>query len=445
MRAGTAALPMGGWCGVLLAAGILCSAGCAELGGLDPRVPLGLSPDTGMTQQELHTELAEFSARFVSMLGAMGDRIQAEGAPPAVVRRALVLRVQLAPVVQQHALEPDPRHGYVALLSLAVLLRRYVDGEGGRLDFEGQEAIVRNTVVRLEDDLVRLGARFLPPPRLEELRTQIEAFAREQQPGGGFAVLRAEDSLADLETRSALMSLVELPLLPIRALGGVEEGPAAIREFTQTSRGIAAILATLPLQLRWQVDLLVEDTLSEERLAVALDELEALAGSAERISAAAERLPETFALRLREVEGPLRELDETLETARSLLDPLGRTAQEVARAGRAWGRIVDGDERKAAGTAQDQANEDGAPDLESWRSTASEVGRSAERIRRAADAIARLAGERRKGDATTPVDVLDRRMRDLVDFVFWRLALLGVVFLALCLAYRFASSRLARS
>lgn len=427
---------------------LLPLCGCAEL----PRAlssvtePLGLStPANEMTESELHSELAEFSARFASVMGSLGERVISDGASAQVRRRALLLRVQLVPLVQQHALDRDPRSGYVALLSLTVMLRLYVTAEDGHLDFGPHQKVVAASVRQLEDELVELGGRFLEPDRLDPLRDEIETFARENRPTRDFTTARVEDSLFEAKSDPRFTRILELPMAPFRALSGVEQGPAAIREFTQTARTFAAIVATLPMQLRWQADLLVYETLRAEAVSDALGALEQTAASAQRLSAASERLPEDLAQALAASEAPLRALDDTLVRVGDLLEPLRSTASEIAHAGNAWADLVDEDDR---GDGRDGSDEpDGAsaeePDLEAWQRTAEQIGQAALRLSAAARSIdALLEGGSEHGENMDGRPI-DARLRDLVDHIFERIVMLLVVVLALALAYRFLAPRLA--
>ncbi|HKK50768.1 MAG TPA: hypothetical protein VKA74_04240 [Myxococcota bacterium] len=462
-----------------LALGLCSISGCAQLedplggsiGAWNGSVAAAGSPE--MTEAELHSELAEFSARFGSVMGTLGERIPADESSARTRRNILVLRVQLVPLVQQHALDRDPRAGFVSLLSLTVMLRRQVehprDGsarEGqASLDFGSHQSVVEKAIRSLENDLLSLGRRFLDEDRLSRLHHEVEAFAREKRPGKGFAVAQVEESLIEAETSNRFSRILDLPLAPFRALSGVEQGPAAIREFTQTARGFAAIVSTLPLQLRWQADLLIHETLQRGAIDEMITAVERATAGADAIRGTVARLPEEIRRSLISAEDPLRVLNESLDRARALAGPLESAAAEVARAGAAWSRLVHDGSDESPESADEEtrarpsegvrvarrarevegAGEESGPKLEDWTRLVDRIGRAASRLEAASRSVQRLIDRGEGASAGDPaaLEKLDRRLQGLVDHVVSRALLLLAGILALSLLYRFLSSRLA--
>ena len=429
---------------------VLFTSGCAELPMSLVTDPLGLtsSAEAEMTEAELQSELALFTTRFGSVMGTLGEQITSGDTRPSVRRRALLLRIQLLPLVQQYALDRSPREGYVALLSLMTMLRLHATTEDGALDFGRHQARVEAATRQLENELVQLGRRFLDEEGLDRLRDEIEAFAREHQPSGGFAMAQVEASLVESRWNPRFEQILDIPMAPFRALSGVEHGPAAIREFTQTARGFAAIVATLPLQLRWQVELLLHETLQRDEVSSVIAALTQTAESAERLSAAGARLPEDLRRTLEASEGPLRQLDATLVHAEDLLEPLRIAAAEITEAGTAWEGVIRADQRQGeVGGRRD------GPDFAAWQATASEIGEAARRLEAAARSIDELLqGLRRPGereDATAggngALQRLDQQLRSLLDLVVGRIVLVLAIGFVLALTYRFLSARIGSS
>ena len=88
---------------------------------------------------------------------------------------------------------------------------------------------------------------------------------------------------------------------PFRALGGVSEGAVAIREFNDTAIRFSTVVEGLPDQIRWQSELLLFDLESRDATVRALAAGEALAESANRMTAAVDALPDNVALLLEEL------------------------------------------------------------------------------------------------------------------------------------------------
>lgn len=432
---------------LLLLALLLGSAtsGCATAEEpLDPLRPLWepfqeSSSQQELTEAQLQSDLAEFAARFSSVMGALGERITAEGASPEVRRRALLLRVQLVPLIQQHALERDARSAFVSLFSITVMLRRSVESEAGVRDFGPYQPLIQEAAHSLEQDLIALGRRFLDEERFDRLREEIESFAREHQTGNGFAVAQVEESLIEAQRSDRFGAILDLPLAPFRAFRGVEQGPAAIREFTQTARVFAAIVSTLPLQLRWQVELLLQETLQRQQIVETLAAIERVAASAERVSQMTERLPTELRRTIEAAEPPLQQLDTTLRRARSLAGPLESAAAEVANAGLAWGQLVDREP-----SAKEPDDGDLEAQLERWGALATRVGEAARSLEAATRSLQTLLEGQpgRSAEDASRQQGLDRLLRELTDHLISRVLFLTAALLALALLYRYLAARI---
>jgi hypothetical protein len=322
--------------------------------------------------------------------------------------------------VQQHVLTRDATAAYMSILSLTVMLRQYVTEGEGRANFGERQELVQEAARDLEQELIALGRRFLTPEELQAARATVESFARERPIRRGVAVTQVESALAEVERSDAFRSFIELPLVPFRALEGVGEGAQAIHDFNHTAHGFSAIVATLPTQLRWQAELLLLDLRD---------------------------LPAELAQGLEGAERPLSQIQQTLQGARELTGPLTETAHAVAEAAEAWRRTIRRDEDRqlpdvAAGPPRPRF------DVSEWTAAAAEIGRAADRLGSAAQAVQALIESRQAvRNLRESAEVLagaERRAREVADHLVERIALAAAGLLTLALVYRLVALRLAR-
>lgn len=148
-------------------------------------------------------------------------------------------------------------------------------------------------------------------------------------------------------------------MAPFRAIAGVESGAQAIREFNATAAQFTEIVDSLPQRLRWQMELLSYD-LQEQggALEQSLDSFKLVAESADRMSLAAERLPEdareallnasaelearsgTLKALLVEYRSAISETGTTAGSLAPLIEALSRTSEQLNQAGTAWTGLI---------------------------------------------------------------------------------------------------------
>ena len=230
--------------------------------------------------------------------------------------------------------------------------------------------------------------------------------------------------------------MLELPLTPFRALEGVESGAGSIRDFNATARQFNDLLASLPQQTRWQLQLFLYDLESRDSLQRGVASLEQMAESSQRFSAAFEHLPEatrreltTFLAESPQTQRDLRLTIASAADALARVDPLLHTLERVAGAvggaGDSWAEVVREVKRERPADVAAAARPEGRPfDIADYERTARAVQGAAAEIRAA---LAELPS----GSDWSP----------LVDQLFWRaVALMGVAF-ALLLTYRILTRR----
>ena len=415
--------------------GCVLGAGCAGLRLPMPSLPAAMGGKPRISQDELRTLLVDFSGRFAASVSEAADDIHDRTRDRGARKRTLLWKIHLIPLAQQEALSPDPREGYVSLLTLVVLQRRYLTEGSGRDLFGELQPVAVAAARGLEDDARQLGTQFLAPAELERVTGEVEELAhRRPVYGREFDVQDARLVIAEVQTSAAFDWVWSIPLSPFRALEGVSSGAQAIHEFNETAWAFSQIVEGLPQQMRWQSELLLYDVEDRETLVAGLATFQSLAESASRASAAVEALPEHLRLALAESEGTLVRANEVLASAQALVGPLNETAQHVQQAGLSWAGIFqrDGDQPE------------GRPfDVTEWERAAREIATAGARL-------AELTGELRTlvesqqldaalGHVSTTVERAETSAQGVVDGAAWRGLQLLVAFFVLLVAYRLLS------
>jgi hypothetical protein len=220
--------------------------------------------------------------------------------------------------------------------------------------------------------------------------------------------------------------VVDLPMVPFRALSGVSDTALAVNSFNDTAKEFTQTVADLPHLTRWQLELLLYDAEELEAVDRALVAAESFAGGAERISTVAETLPEELgaelAARLEEARSTLAELDSALARAENLSGPLSHVADRVGDASAQWTALL------AELRQPEEGEAEGRPfDVREYESAAGRIADASRELRT-------LVTELRGLDAGAG--------RALLDAAAWRAGLLILCFFAALASYRFATSRL---
>jgi hypothetical protein len=419
----------------LLAALIAVLPGCASAPFRAPLLGLG-GPERGFSQEELADELNAFASRFAGLVSTATEEISAASEDPQVRRRALLFGLRLTPAVQEAVFTPNPRAGYVRVLTVTVMLRYYLTTGDGRNLFGASQPIAVSIAEALEADAYAIGARFLTSAQLRDVRREVARLA-ELYPiqGTQFSLVRARQGVQEAQSQGVLYSVISLPLAPFRALQGVDTGAAAIRDFNQTARRIGAIVAALPLELRGEMQLLLLELeeLRAVRQSVAAFELAAASG--ERASLAMERLPDdlraTLDLEVRailaESQQPIGQATQALTRAAEIAGPLQDTATQLREASQLWREILGPNDPTPRGP------DERSFDVREWEASARTVGATAVELRALAVELKGLSAALHGFSSSAGLDRL-----------FWRAVSLLAAFFALLLAYRVLGSRLAR-
>ena len=143
--------------------------------------------------------------------------------------------------------------------------------------------------------------------------------------GDEFWVASFQRTAREVRASGALDWVVGVPLSPVRALEGVGSGAAAIHDFNDTALRFSRVVEGIPVQLRWQAELLLYDVEDRESLSNALASLDTISQSARLASEAVAKLPADLHSLLEDSERTLERLQKVVASAQEFAVPLRDT------------------------------------------------------------------------------------------------------------------------
>lgn len=425
--------------------------------------------ETKYTQEQLRADLVSLANSYELQISAAADKISRSTTETHYREDALLWQMIVLPRVRRLAFLPDPRQGYLAMLVVSAGLRDYFEQGEGKDLFGEYQSIAIDTSRALETEAYSVGTRFLTEEQLREVREEVAAIVEKSPVRGTFSpesfVSAVQQTTSDDDN---IGWVVKLPMVPVRALTGVSEGAQAIHEFTDASRYLSDVAASLPQMMRWQTELLVYDLERRDSVLAGLSGWEELADSSQRLAEAAERLPEDMRIQtadlidqlqkqqedlrrtLTEARSAIADVDRALLSARQLAEPFAALAGQVQLAGASWTdamrevRAMQGN-----GSAASPTKEKKEFDIREYEATAREVTVAAAEIRDLVLELHRLVESPQLSTAinglTAGVGRAEASSQALINLVAWRLFQLVVFFFLALLGYRTVAVRLTRS
>ena len=140
------------------------------------------------------------------------------------------------------------------------------------------------------------------------------------------------------------MDVLNIPMSPFRAMGGVDRGAQAIERFRGTAEQFSDVVEELPESARLQLLLLLYDMEETEMAQSILDSTSKFAESSSRMAGSVEKLPEEFreqaSLLIDQIDAKQSNIQETLGKTEKTIVALEQTADSISEAARAFESTV---------------------------------------------------------------------------------------------------------
>jgi hypothetical protein len=259
-----------------------------------------------MTSAELRLKVYAFAGLFEGTVAGAADLIMDKTDDPATRRNALAWKLYAIPEVQKAAFHYDPLAGLIDVVALCGQMKAFLGPGGGGEDLFGEwQGIAVKASSMLDDEVWALGTSLTVSGDVTEVRQNVAEWVTEN-PINDVTMVRK--STRELSAKLA----TETGSGAAAAIGGITD------TVSDLSDRLTIYAASLPMQARWQAQMLVYDMLEEAELENLGSTTESLADSIDRIASTVELTPD---LAVRERAKTLDELD---AIAQAMIDAIDR-------------------------------------------------------------------------------------------------------------------------
>jgi hypothetical protein len=398
--------------------------------------------------KELDQRLYAYADRYTTLVVSAADDI-VQGNPDADQRR-LAHQIKLVGTssIYDIVTNPDPFTKLMDLL-LVVTLQSYTWIDEDRADkaFGARAQPLIRALRTARTDIWKLASGILKPDQLQRLDNLILE-SRKDNPDVSFvsfmrfnevSAARNKSVIAELKTESGLFSSIS------EATKVADEARLlAERAFYQTKR--------MPFLLNWQMEGLLNETLAKPEIRGPLEGSAQMMEAVNRVSATAEKLPQTIAA---ERAAIFDELGKREPTVTRLLEQTRKTTAEARDLTQSGERLTQQLNETSKGLNVTLASLDSfvtkhnllAPPkpgaepfrIEPYVAAAQQINQTVAGVNNALANSQKFVEARPWQAALADADALARAR---IDQVFWRAAMLLGLFFMLLLAYRVIASRL---
>jgi len=436
-----------------------------------------------LTEEDLFNRLSGFATLFSAAVQGAADRIIAQSRDPEeleIHRKALQWKLTYVPECRRVVYAYEPRTAFVFAWVLCADMERFLTDGKGKDAFGPHQQIAIDTAKELEEAVYTIGLGFLPKDKADEVRAQIKEFSKANPiVAGGDADPTAIAKVTNTVTDSFAW-IINLPLAPFRAFGGIDEGAQAVRQIANVARRATAFAEGLPNEARWQVEVLLLDLEKNALVQSTSESVRVAAESSASLAKTAENLPERVGDQvvrtLEETEGKLEGVRTTLEAAESttreiqtaldkadgIAGSVERTSTSFAEAGRAWDQTLRtfGDTYRLLSPEESSDTPTPAPseppgeetppfDINDYTKATESATAMAAELRGLLDDFNRIltdgeVEDRLDAATTTTLDRTTEATKGLIDYLTVRAIAIVAAILAAALGYRLLAPRLAR-
>lgn len=322
--------------GLLLALAVLLAA-CSSVpvlgGGEDGDGSVGSK--LYARREEVRRSLEHFVERFSGSVQSRADEIAAEAQDPEVVRNALAWKVRAIAACRTSVFQENPVAALLDTWGVVVQMRlQFEEGEAQDAFGDWQERVVEVSS-DLEAEFLRVARSLLEDEQVEDIQASLVSWAREDPLQGSLMRGTVEPpGLAEREDRDDLLGkLINLPFSSLARLTGVSETARAIESASAALDRATRIVRHLPLDTRWQGELLAQELQRKESVVALTENLDTVAKGIEELPA---NLEERLVTVLDRSQEELQDVRKTTEEAHATVEAAQAALEEMQRAGVAW-------------------------------------------------------------------------------------------------------------
>jgi hypothetical protein len=428
---------------VLLMLGIVCSSGCSllksTLGLPDKAIQAVLSLNReGVTIDpvELQSQLIRFSDHYLdAMISATGLLRQGEEEHPD--RRTLLKRrIAMTDDVLSIATGSNAYANLLDMIILVSLNRVNIENYWMPKRFGDSAKPLLDAGLDAEKEIWRIAGTALQQQQIDELRNGIRAW-RDQHPDGrtprdvgslGFASEIAKMSKVNQADKSSVFNLLIID--PFAGLDPATSELANTRLFAERGLFLARRMPTL---VRWETELLALQTAEMPQIEKLLSSTNQFSASVERFSLVSERLPAL-------ISSEREQIVQALDAQRPGLISLAAQTEKALGAGKLMSEATNATLNTYRALMNQLDERPSNPNAEPFRigdytAAAAQISASAERLTTLLEALGKTISPERLDMLSARADLLGKQAqasgKEVVDYAFKKLLLLGVILITL--------------
>ncbi len=270
-----------------------------------------------MSPGELRTRLDDLAAVYSGSIEQAADRVIAETSDPEIERHALLWKLNSIPAAYRALFQADPAVALIDTWAFSSQMADYFENGPGKDDFEQFSHIALDASRKLEATITQLVAQTRTDENIEPFRDKVRVWVAEHPIQRDFVyrdtAVQVLTTNLDKKKLDALQTVGNLAL-------SVED--IAFRLF--------AYMDMLTKQARWQSELLMGDPYNDAGFGLALNSLNEMVATVDRIAPILEKAPEMLVGEKEKVLAALRqERNETLvDIDRQRIDTLNYLTRE---------------------------------------------------------------------------------------------------------------------
>lgn len=326
-------------CALFLLAALVFSAGCNNS---NQKLSIRHQPSTEnlLSKEELHEKLHQFEDTFEANIRRVCEELVMANPTRRVKRLTLIWQMRILPMARNALDQENPLGALLDAWTLCIRLDNYLRKGEGRNFFGEHQDMALSAVWESEREIAHIATLVMPPDVLKRTSEKMQEVAANNPIRGEFSGADVRAALQKQDQDAVLQTVLSLPLVPFRWLGGVDETAQAIKGFTIVAGRLTDVVHGLAADARLQTQLLLLEVEDLDTVKSALKSLETFSESSKRFADTAEKLPEKLRTG---IAGTLDDIDErrdklrsTIDETKALVERIEATASKTAKAGDAW-------------------------------------------------------------------------------------------------------------
>ena len=314
------------------------------------------TPPKKLNPLRLRADLLFFADDFAAEVAGTAATIAADTDDRRLREKALYFKIRTIPAMQAAVGQEDPRGAFLDAWAICIMIHDYADRPRAKALLGDRQPALLELAIEFEQEILEIGRRHFSSRQLELAKREIEAFADGHPLSDRFDF---DATHLDRSDGNAILSLLTMPMAPMRGMEGIGNTPDAIMHVAALASTVGDIIRYLPVSIRWQVELLLLEMQSLDVVRQASADFTRLSESFERASIAAETLPadvrqeieaaftsldesqENIQTTLHAARETLTELNQSLTQAENVMGLVSQTTTDLTEAGAAWGHTAE--------------------------------------------------------------------------------------------------------